>query len=150
MIDLPRCAGIGAAARRSNGRLCRFLEGKGSEARQLKAGRTGARGVSRDLSRCLPVPEIAATLQQALDRWRSWPHGWRRCPRTECGTSWRGVSGRLGRRGRFRSAGHQWVDGSAYVNHVELVRKARGRPAALVLTDPLVYQGGSTRFSAHG
>jgi len=39
---------------------------------------------------------------------------------------------------------HQWLDGSAYLNHVELVRKARGAemPAAF-LTDPLMYQGGS-------
>ena len=39
---------------------------------------------------------------------------------------------------------YQWVDGSAYVNHVELVRKARGAemPASF-WTDPLVYQGGS-------
>ncbi len=38
----------------------------------------------------------------------------------------------------------QWADGSAYLNHVELVRKARGAemPASL-LTDPLMYQGGS-------
>ena len=39
---------------------------------------------------------------------------------------------------------YQWVDGSAYVNHVELVRKARG--AAMppeFWTDPLMYQGGS-------
>ncbi len=42
---------------------------------------------------------------------------------------------------------HQWVDGSAYVNHVELVRKARGAdmPASF-WTDPLVYQGGSDDF----
>jgi len=39
---------------------------------------------------------------------------------------------------------HQWADGSAYVNHVELVRKARGAemPASF-WTDPLMYQGGS-------
>jgi fumarylacetoacetate (FAA) hydrolase len=38
----------------------------------------------------------------------------------------------------------QWVDGSAYINHVELVRKARGaEPPENLRTDPLVYQGGS-------
>ncbi|MCF1440084.1 MAG: fumarylacetoacetate hydrolase family protein, partial [Shewanella sp.] len=43
----------------------------------------------------------------------------------------------------------QWADGSAYVNHVELVRKARGAdmPASF-WTDPLVYQGGSDSFIA--
>ncbi|PWB64252.1 MAG: 2-keto-4-pentenoate hydratase, partial [Bradyrhizobiaceae bacterium] len=42
---------------------------------------------------------------------------------------------------------YQWVDGSAYVNHVELVRKARGAemPASF-WTDPLMYQGGSDSF----
>ncbi|RPH62012.1 MAG: FAA hydrolase family protein, partial [Burkholderiales bacterium] len=42
---------------------------------------------------------------------------------------------------------HHWVDGSAYVNHVELVRKARGveMPPSF-WTDPLVYQGGSDDF----
>jgi fumarylacetoacetate (FAA) hydrolase len=42
---------------------------------------------------------------------------------------------------------HQWVDGSAYLNHVELVRKARGAdmPASF-FDDPLMYQGGSDDF----
>ncbi|MDB5985182.1 MAG: Fumarylacetoacetase, partial [Nevskia sp.] len=44
---------------------------------------------------------------------------------------------------------YQWADGSAYVNHVELVRKARGAelPASF-WTDPLMYQGGSDAFLA--
>ena len=42
---------------------------------------------------------------------------------------------------------YEWVDGSAYINHVELVRKARGaEPPATLRTDPLVYQGGSGVF----
>jgi fumarylacetoacetate (FAA) hydrolase len=42
---------------------------------------------------------------------------------------------------------YQWADGSAYINHVELVRKARGAemPASF-WTDPLMYQGGSDAF----
>ncbi len=42
---------------------------------------------------------------------------------------------------------YQWIDGSAYVNHVELVRKARGveMPESF-WTDPLMYQGGSDSF----
>jgi fumarylacetoacetate (FAA) hydrolase len=46
---------------------------------------------------------------------------------------------------------YQWADGSAYVNHVELVRKARGAemPASF-WTEPLMYQGGSdTLLGAH-
>ena len=39
---------------------------------------------------------------------------------------------------------YEWVDGSAYLNHIVLVRKARGaEPPATLETDPLVYQGGS-------
>ena len=69
---------------------------------------------------------------------------------------WRATS-RSARRRRYRFREHeapsplprayQWVDGSAYVNHVELVRKARGAemPASF-WTDPLVYQGGSDGF----
>ena len=39
---------------------------------------------------------------------------------------------------------YEWVDGSAYLNHVRLVRKARGaEPPATLETDPLVYQGGA-------
>jgi len=42
---------------------------------------------------------------------------------------------------------HQWVDGSAYVNHVELVAQGGGADhAASFWTDPLVYQGGSDAF----
>ena len=40
-----------------------------------------------------------------------------------------------------------WIDGSAYINHIVLVRKARGaEPPATLRTDPLVYQGGSDTF----
>ena len=42
---------------------------------------------------------------------------------------------------------YQWIDGSAYVNHVELVRKARGATMPPSFwTDPLMYQGGSDSF----
>jgi fumarylacetoacetate (FAA) hydrolase len=39
---------------------------------------------------------------------------------------------------------YEWIDGSAYLNHVRLVRRARGaEPPPSLATDPLVYQGGS-------
>ncbi|HEV7606302.1 MAG TPA: fumarylacetoacetate hydrolase family protein [Steroidobacteraceae bacterium] len=102
--------------------------------------------VSRDLAHCQLVPGIAPTLQAALDDWAA-------------------VAPRLAERAAAleHSSAHSdvmpfdavqcaaplprayhWVDGSAYVNHVELVRKARGAemPASF-WTDPLVYQGGS-------
>jgi fumarylacetoacetate (FAA) hydrolase len=44
---------------------------------------------------------------------------------------------------------YQWADGSAYVNHVELVRKARGaKMPESFWTEPLMYQGGSDSFLA--
>jgi fumarylacetoacetate (FAA) hydrolase len=44
---------------------------------------------------------------------------------------------------------YQWADGSAYINHVELVRKARNAEVpASFYTDPLMYQGGSDSFIA--
>ena len=106
--------------------------------------------VSRDLARAVPVPAIAPTLQAALDDWA------RLAPPLQ------EVSDRLGR-GDVQGAApfdqrqalaplpraHHWVDGSAYVNHVELVRKARkaDMPPSF-WTDPLVYQGGSDDFIA--
>ena len=115
----------------------------------LKSGRDGRLVVvSRDLSRCVAVPEIAATLQQALDRWEALApplhavaaalNAGRHGDAFPVGSG--GVAAPLPR-------AHQWVDGSAYVNHVELVRKARGAelPASF-WTDPLVYQGGADDF----
>ena len=106
--------------------------------------------VSRDLARALPVPQVARTLQDALDRW------------AEVEPVLRGLAadleaGRATDAVRFDPAGalaplprsHHWVDGSAYVNHVELVRKARGAEMPPSFwTDPLVYQGGSDDFIA--
>jgi fumarylacetoacetate (FAA) hydrolase len=104
--------------------------------------------VSRDLQRCVAGDDIAPTLQAALD-------------------DWAGISPRLGDVSDRLNTGavdgaepfdpaacaaplpraYQWADGSAYVNHVELVRRARGgeMPASF-WTDPLMYQGGSDSF----
>lgn len=102
--------------------------------------------VSRDLRRCLHVPGIAPTLQAALDDWESLaPRLAARAAALEANPSQADAQD-------FDPAqcaaplprAFHWVDGSAYVNHVELVRKARGAemPGSF-WTDPLVYQGGS-------
>ncbi|MBV6323509.1 fumarylacetoacetate hydrolase family protein [Duganella violaceipulchra] len=104
--------------------------------------------VSRDLSRYQHVPKISATLQHALDNWDL-------------------VSPALEQVYASLNAGdaidthpfdqqychsplpraYQWADGSAYINHVELVRKARNAEVpASFYTDPLMYQGGSDSF----
>ncbi|HEX6398331.1 MAG TPA: fumarylacetoacetate hydrolase family protein [Steroidobacteraceae bacterium] len=102
--------------------------------------------VTRDLQHCLLLPGIAPTLQAALDDWET-------------------IAPRLRERATALEVSHahadvlpfdatqcaaplprayHWVDGSAYVNHVELVRKARGAEMPTTFwTDPLVYQGGS-------
>ena len=103
--------------------------------------------VSRDLTRCLLVPGIAPTLQAALDDWATVaPRLAERAAALEwtashCRTS---MPFDLAQCAAPLPRAYHWVDGSAYVNHVELVRKARGAemPASF-WTDPLVYQGGS-------
>jgi fumarylacetoacetate (FAA) hydrolase len=101
--------------------------------------------VSRSLARCVAVPEIARTLQAALDEWP------RLAPALAAIAS-ELDAGRLPDAHPFDPAkamaplprAYQWADGSAYVNHVELVRRARG--AAMppeFWTDPLMYQGAS-------
>lgn len=100
--------------------------------------------VSRDLTRALPVPQIAPTLQAALDDWERTLSRLRDAAQS----LERGAAGAVafdaGQAMAPLPRAYQWVDGSAYVNHVELVRKARGAemPASF-WTDPLVYQGGS-------
>jgi fumarylacetoacetate (FAA) hydrolase len=103
--------------------------------------------VSRDLKSASLLPQ-ARNLQAAIDDWRSV------APHLEELTS-KLNSGRVRDTLEFKSCdchsplprAYQWADGSAYVNHVELVRKARGAemPASF-WTDPLMYQGGSDSF----
>jgi len=88
------------------------------------------------------------TLQAALDDWREAEPTLRaRAAELEAGR----VDERVHTAGLvFRAPlprAYQWVDGSAYLHHVRLVRKARGAemPPSF-LTDPLVYQGGSDRM----
>ncbi|MDH3634185.1 MAG: fumarylacetoacetate hydrolase family protein [Gammaproteobacteria bacterium] len=111
----------------------------------LKSGRDGELVVvSRDLKTCRSAGSIAPTLQYALDNW------------DDLAPALEKVAVKVEQWGdEFDQAAcasplpraYQWTDGSAYVNHVELVRKARGveMPESF-WTDPLVYQGGSDSF----
>ncbi len=101
--------------------------------------------VSRDLGRGVRAEGIAPTLQRALDGW------------TEAAPRLHQLSQALDAgeaRGSFAlepnalaaplPRAYQWADGSAYLNHVELVRKARGAEMPPSFRDdPLMYQGGS-------
>ena len=103
--------------------------------------------MSRDLTRATEAFNIATTLQEALDDWD------RLAPKL-ADLAERSSMARC-RRFRFHEhecasplpRAYQWADGSAYVNHVELVRKARGAEMPdSFWTDPLMYQGGSDGF----
>lgn len=107
--------------------------------------------VSRDLSRALPVPDVAATLQAALDDWPQASQALRKVAEGLERDLRSGYPFRPDRAMAPLPRAFQWVDGSAYVNHVELVRKARGaQMPASFWTDPLVYQGGSDDFLGPG
>jgi fumarylacetoacetate (FAA) hydrolase len=115
----------------------------------LKAGRDGALVVvSRDLRRAVGVGHIAATMQAALDDW-AWAepqlaYAYRELNAGKLPAAFELDHGRLA---APLPRAFQWCDGSAYVNHVELVRKARGADMPPSFwTDPLMYQGGSDRL----
>ncbi len=104
--------------------------------------------VSGDLKKAVRVPEIAGTLQEALDDWDTASAALQNVAASfeagpvdgEFAFDPTDVSSPLPR-------AYHWVDGSAYVNHVELVRKARGAEMPESFWhDPLVYQGGSDDF----
>jgi len=103
--------------------------------------------VSRDLTRSTDASFLAPTLQAALDNWR------RIAPHLEALAESLEVGAVPTERFHEHDAmsplprAYQWADGSAYVNHVELVRKARNAEMPETFwTDPLMYQGGSDTF----
>ncbi len=114
----------------------------------LKSGRDGKLVVvSNDLAWCFDASAAAPTLQAALDDWE------------RCEPILKALSASLEVGGVPRDRFHehdaasplprayQWADGSAYVNHVALVRKARAAEMPdSFWTDPLMYQGGSDGF----
>jgi fumarylacetoacetate (FAA) hydrolase len=101
--------------------------------------------VSRDLSRAIPAGAVAATLQDALDDWsRVAPQLELLHARLQDGSAEGVVPFDPAQAMAPLPRAYHWVDGSAYVNHVELVRKARNAEMPPSFwTDPLVYQGGS-------
>lgn len=103
--------------------------------------------VSRDLTRYTDAAFLAPTMQAALDDWRRLaPHLAALAESLDHGAV---PSQRFHEHDAHSPLprAYQWADGSAYVNHVELVRKARNAemPASF-WTDPLMYQGGSDTF----
>ncbi|EGU48050.1 hypothetical protein VII00023_17474 [Vibrio ichthyoenteri ATCC 700023] len=103
--------------------------------------------VNRAMTHCVAVPDIANTMQQLLDNWQALE-----APLQQVSQALN--QGELeGMRFEPRDCesplprAYHWADGSAYVNHVELVRKARGAEIPESFWhDPLMYQGGSDTF----
>ena len=105
--------------------------------------------VSKDITRYCAAGTIAPTMQYALDNWD------RVAPDLE--VLYRDVEHQTVPCERFHESeahsplprAYQWADGSAYINHVKLVRKARGAEVPeSFYHDPLMYQGGSDDFLA--
>ncbi len=120
---------------------------------KLASLKTGGRDgtlvvVDKTLSRAVGVPQIAATLQAALDAWAS-----KAAALVEVyqALNTGSLEGEFAFDPTVAAAplprSYHWADGSAYVTHVELVRKARGveLPDAF-WTDPLMYMGASDAF----
>jgi len=111
----------------------------------LKNGRDGELVVvSRDLKTCRSAGSIAPTLQYALDNWDDAAAGLEAiAAQVEPGDDAFDPAACASPLPRC----YQWADGSAYVNHVELLRQARGAEMPQSFwTDPLMYQGGSDSF----
>ena len=106
--------------------------------------------VSRDLKQATLAAPVASSLQLALDDWNDIaPELERRYARLHAGEDSEAFAFDPAACASPLPRAYQWVDGSAYVNHVELVRRARGAEMPeRVWHDPLMYQGGSDGFLA--
>lgn len=104
--------------------------------------------VSRDLKTCVAAAHIAGTLQDVLDNWADMaPRLKRIYDLLNEGKADGAQPFDPGQCAAPLPRAYQWADGSAYVTHVELVRKARGAEMPPSFwTDPLMYQGGSDNF----
>jgi fumarylacetoacetate (FAA) hydrolase len=132
------------------GRLRRQLE---VATLKLATRRNGTRDgelivVNRALTHAARATDVAKTLQAALDDWsRAAPQLANIAATLESGKGREAFDFDARQCAAPLPRAFHWADGSAYVNHVELVRKARGAEMPPSFwTDPLVYQGGSDDF----
>ena len=103
--------------------------------------------ISRDNQSYIEASSIAKTMQDALDRWDE--------AKPQLDQLYQDISdGKIKGQAVVQEnlaaplpRAYEWIDGSAYINHVLLVRKARNaEPPKTLKTDPLIYQGGSGIF----
>lgn len=100
--------------------------------------------VRRDGETAAPSPEAWPTLQGALDDWEAAEPALRALADKLDTGAIDGTPVDPVRLGAPLPRAYEWIDGSAFLNHVILVRKARGaEPPPTLETDPLIYQGGS-------
>ena len=100
--------------------------------------------VRRDGEVGAPSPDAWPTMQRALDDWEAAEPALRAIAQKLDAGSLDGIPIDPHRLGAPLPRAFEWVDGSAFLNHVILVRKARGAvPPPTLETDPLIYQGGS-------
>src|SRR5215470_15874268 len=100
--------------------------------------------VRRDGEAGAPAPDAWSTLQRALDDWTAAERALRAIADELDRGAIDGAPIDPHRLGAPLPRAYEWVDGSAFLNHVILVRKARGaQPPPTLESDPLVYQGGS-------
>jgi len=100
--------------------------------------------VRRDGQTAVPAPDAWPSLQRALDDWEAAEPAMRALADQLDSGAIDGTPVDVHRLGAPLPRAYEWVDGSAYLNHVILVRKARGaEPPKTLETDPLIYQGGS-------
>ena len=104
--------------------------------------------VNRDMSKAVKVPEIAHTMQTALDNWaQTEPALQDVFVRLQAGDVADTFDFEPEQLAAPLPRSYHWADGSAYVTHVELVRKARGAELPESFwTDPLMYMGASDVF----
>ena len=100
--------------------------------------------VNKKGTQFVAVPELASTLQSVLDNWDELSPKLEGVYKSLNSGSIEGKSVVLDDFMAPLPRAYEWIDGSAYINHIVLVRKARGaQPPETLRTDPLVYQGGS-------
>lgn len=105
--------------------------------------------VSRDLKRYVSPTHLCKTMQSALDDWDAVAPALDNIYRELNANPSRGEVFDEKKALSPLPRAYEWIDGSAYINHIVLVRKARGaEPPKTLRTDPLVYQGGSGTFLA--
>lgn len=104
--------------------------------------------VNKDLTKAIAVPQIASTMQFAMDHWKEVENELKKIyHQLNTGDIANAIDFTTAKKLAPIPRAYHWADGSAYVTHVELVRKARNAELPESFwTDPLMYMGASDAF----